>query len=85
MIIQIWMEGYRATEEHGIAQMIGSYEADDFDEAVKKYMEENPGDVRINGRNRYPSDTAYENRPSKYNIWACNLFDNEADARKAFG
>lgn len=31
------------------------------------------------------SEDAYKNRRSSWNIWACNLFDNEADARKSFG
>ena len=88
--VEIWMEGYAATGEHGTAQQIGSYIADSFDEAVQMYINENPSpepgaEVRINTRSRYGSDEAYENRRSNYNIWSCNLFDNETDARVAFG
>lgn len=36
-------------------------------------------------RNRYVSDSAYQSRRSNWNIWACDLFDNETDARKSFG
>lgn len=49
-------------------------------------MEENPNHgIETNKRNRYISDEAYKNRRSNWSIWACNLFDNEADARKSFG
>ena len=56
------------------------------DEAVKDYMSKHTNHgIEENGRNRYMSEDAYNNRRSNWNIWACNLFDNEADARKSFG
>ena len=83
---EIWMEGYAATGEHGTAQMIGKGFGSTFDEAVKDYMSKNPKHgIEENGRNRYISEDAYKNRRSNWNIWACSLFDNEADARKSFG
>lgn len=83
---EIWMEGYRATGERGTAQMIGTGIGDTFDEAVKDYMKWNPKHgIEENGRSRYVSDEVYKNRRSNWNIWACSLFDNEADARKSFG
>ena len=49
-------------------------------------MSKNPKHgIEENGRDNYGSDSAYENRRSNWNIWRCNLFDNEADARKSFG
>jgi hypothetical protein len=83
---EIWMEGYAATCEHGTAQMIGKGFGSTFDEAVKDYMSKNPNHgIEENGKNRYISEDAYKNRRSNWNIWACSLFDNEADARKSFG
>lgn len=71
---QIWMEGYAATGESGTAQMIGEYKAVDFNHAVKQYSDDHLNQVEF-GR-------LGENRHS---IWACELFDNEKDARKFFG
>ena len=69
--IQIWMEGYRATGEHDVAQLIAAYNAKDFDAAMKLYMQDNPGDVTVDERG--------------YTIWACKLYNNQTDARKSFG
>lgn len=83
---EIWVEGYSATGEHGNAQMIGKGFGDSFDEAVKDYMNKNSGHgIQENRRNRYIDDESYQNRRSNWNIWACNLFDNEIDSRKTFG
>ena len=72
--ITLWMEGYAATCEHSPAQNLGTYEALDLDEAVKHYMEGHPDSVEWDrfGRGRHA-------------IWACEIFDNEVDARKSFG
>ena len=72
--IHLWIEGYAATGERGTAQCIGIYEAKDLDDAVKKYMAANPNRVDWDrfGRGRHA-------------IWACEIFDNEAQARKSFG
>ena len=67
----IWVEGYAATGEHGTASLLGSYEAETWDGAVKKYMAENPGRIVVDSRG--------------YTDWGCRLFDNESDARKSFG
>lgn len=83
---EIWMEGYSATGEQSTAQMIGKGFGCTFDEAVRDYMSKNPGHgIRENTRGMYMSEEYYQNRRSNWNIWACNLFDNEADARKSFG
>jgi hypothetical protein len=83
---EIWMEGYIATDEQGTAQMIGTGFGNTFDEAIQDYMSKNPKHgIQVNGRSRYISEEAYQNRRSNWNIWACNLFDNEMDARKLFG
>jgi len=85
---EIWMEGYAATGEHSDAQKIGEAEGDTFDDAVKNYMLRPtllPHGIKENDKSRYRSEEAYANRRSNWNIWACNLFDNETDARKSFG
>jgi len=83
---EIWVEGYSATGEHGTAQMIGKGTGNDFNEAVKDYMKKIPQHgIEENGRDRYITEDAYLNRISNWNIWACNLFDNESDSRKSFG
>lgn len=83
---EIWMEGYAATGEQGIAQMIGKGFGSTFDDAVKDYMSKNiEHGIEENGGNSYISEDAYKKRRSNWNIWACSLFDNDADARKSFG
>lgn len=72
--ISLWMEGYAATGESGTAHCIGTYTATDLDDAVKQYMVAHPNSVHWDrfGRGRHA-------------IWACEIFDNEAQARKSFG
>jgi len=88
--IQLWMEGYAATGESGTAQFIGLYKAYDFDDAVRQYIEDHP-EFKENAlpsrytRESFSSDEAFASRRSNWKIWGCALFDNEADARKAFG
>lgn len=83
---EIWMEGYSATGESAGAQMIGKAIGSSFDEAVTNYMNKTAKHgIEVNGRERYRTDEDYKNRRSNWNIWACSLFDNEADARKSFG
>lgn len=69
----IWMEGYRATGEHGTAQLIGRGNGNTFEEVIQDYMRKDPE----HGIRRTQN--------GGYAIWACELFDNEEDARKAFG
>ena len=72
--ISLWMEGFAATGERQGASMIGTYEAVDLDDAVKQYMETHKGDVDWDSFGR-----------GRHAIWACEIFDNEAEARKSFG
>jgi len=82
----IWMEGYRATEQYSPAQKIGEGVGETFDDAVRDYMSKNENHhIEVNSPERYVSEDAYENRRSNWNIWACSLFDNEEDARKSYG
>ena len=85
MKIQIWIEGHCATGESGTAEMIAEYDAKDFDAAVAQYMKDHPDEVDIYKPEHFYTKADYLNRRSKYKIWGCALFDNEIDARKAFG
>lgn len=83
---EIWMEGFEATGQSGCAQKLGNAKGDTFDDAVRDYMERTPGHlIEAYTRDSFRSDEAYENRRSNWKVWGCALFDNEADARKAFG
>ena len=70
-IFEIWVEGYAVTGNSAGASLLGKYEAETWNEAVKSYMKDNPGRIDVRG--------------DGYTDWGCRLFDNEADARKAFG
>jgi len=89
---EIWMEGYAATGEHSPANLIGKSKGKTFEEACDnfRYSEDILGwnkEVIVKkgsplGLDKNPDGTNRYNRPS---IWACRLWDNEADARKSFG
>lgn len=71
-LYHIWTEGYLATGGSGAAILLGSVEANSFEEACHKV---------IKARNM---DDSNYNR-EKLTYWGCKLFDNEIDARKNFG
>jgi hypothetical protein len=68
----LWMEGYRATGDHGTAQYLGKVEAKTFQEACDVFCKE-----------RMAEPWLYDATRRTY--WGCQIFDNEADARKRFG
>jgi len=83
---QIWMEGFSASGDQSDAQLVGTGNGETFDDAVRDYMNRTPDHgITANTMSRYATSEAYEKRRSNWNIWACDLFDNEADARKSFG
>jgi len=84
-VVEIWMEGYRATGESSTATMLNQYHADSFDEAMKLYMEDNPGYVDVKKVGKNSKSVRDDSFTKEYSIWACRLFDNETDARKSFG
>ena len=63
------MEGYSVTGNSDKASLLGEIEAESFQEACDKLVEEK----------------GYQNLYSGKSIWGCRLFDNEAYARKSFG
>ena len=85
-IYEIWTEGYIATGENQKAFKLGEGKGNTFDEAVGDYMDNNiDHNIELNERNKYISEKYYKNRNSNWNIWGCNLYDNEIDARESFG
>lgn len=68
----IWAEGYRATGEHGTATYMGRALGKDFRDACLNFAKQE----------RWPRDLFDHDRLA---YWCCKLFDNEKDARKAFG
>lgn len=84
---EIWIEGYAATGERSNASFIGKAIGDSFHEACENFRY--PKDITR------PSDgniIVHKGEPLKLDhsrsypsIWACQLFDNEADARASFG
>lgn len=69
-----------ATGEHGTATKLGEFDAENFDKAVEKMLEENPS-----LRSSYDYSQNYITHKWSHRIWACRLFDNEAEARVSFG
>lgn len=75
-MIQVWSEGYAATGESSDAMFHGEFEAVDFADAVHQWL----STLKPESEKKY-----YSYRDGKHMFWACQLFDNEADARKSFG
>lgn len=84
-MIQVWSEGYAATGESATASFMGEVEADSFDEACIKVCGDrlDKNDDGTYRRISYYGEKAGQIGP--YCIWACALYDNEADARGGFG
>ena len=70
----VWVEGYQVTGNEDEARLVGTIEADTFAEACARLMSKPP----------WNDDPSLFNREA-LTYWGCRLFDNETDARKAFG
>ncbi len=83
----VWMQGYAATGEHGVAHLWGTTEARSFKEACHKVaMEKQLLAMSKAERGEIDLTEGYwEYDPHKLTWWGCRLFDNEVDARKSFG
>lgn len=71
---QVWIEGYQATGQSTKATYHGEYEGQDFKEAVTAFK-----DSLTDEHSRQCVDL------NRMTFWGCKFFDNESDARKAFG
>lgn len=69
---EIWSEGYAITGNNGQAYMHGTIKAKNFKDACTRFF--NKKELR---------DDLYD--PKDLTYWGCRLYDNETDARKAFG
>lgn len=74
-IYEIWIEGYKIMGQCGTAKLLGSYSSTSFYEAVEKMLEH---ELELK---KYH----HKSKNGTHSIWACQLFDNELDARKSFG
>lgn len=73
----LWIEGYAATGDGGPAQYLGEYEGEYFEAVAKWAIEKNSRQEW--GTLRYDTDTKV------WSAWGCRIFDNESEARSAFG
>lgn len=71
---EIWVEGYCASGDRANARLLGRVEAATFAEACDKLCA--PADWQKQNGN-------YDRQ--RGTVWGCRLFNNEADARRAFG
>ncbi len=69
----VWSEGYAATGEHAGAMYHGRWPGETFVEAARTWAAQSSSPSCYSERNGVPA------------YWGCRLFDNEQDARKAFG
>lgn len=68
----IWVEGWRSSDGEAPARLVAVMAGPSFQEACDAFAEADGDWKRYYDRDRLT-------------YWGCRLFDNEADARKAFG
>jgi hypothetical protein len=73
----LWTEGYAATGQQSGAECHGQIQGTDFNDAVRNYVAPLPASI-----SHYWDFHATQN---VWTRWGCRAFDNEADARRAFG
>lgn len=69
----IWVEGYAATGDRGIAQRITSAVGESFKDAC----------IRANQAGKFQGYGNFDEK--SLTLWGCRLFDNEYDARMSYG
>ncbi len=79
VIIELWIEGYRLNGDRSKAQFLGNFEGPTLRDAVIHYKQS----LELKHINTaYPWDVI---NTDKLTDWGCRFFNNEADAREAFG
>jgi hypothetical protein len=73
-VFSIWAEGYACTGESSNAAFLGTEEAESFEKACDQLV------AKSNIKELYKKQS-----DGVLTIWGCRLFDNEKDARRAFG
>ena len=80
---EVWVEGYRANGDRGLAWFAGAAEAESLREACVKLAAQ---DAKFGGGAEYGGAPNYRFfDPERMTWWGCVIFDNETDARAAFG
>lgn len=74
---ELWIEGYSVTGADMKACKLADIEGEDFNSAVKAYVEGLP----VGERHWWSVNI----KTGNWSHWGCNSFDNESAARKAFG
>ena len=72
-VYQVWAEGYQASGDRADATFLGTARASSFRGAV---------DII---RDKSETPDLYTFKGDRCFLWGCELFDNEADARRRFG
>lgn len=73
-VYHVWMEGFASTGQTAKACHLGDIEAPDFLTACE-----------IAVKRKFPDDYESLYNKERNTFWGCRLFNNEYDARKAFG
>jgi len=94
---EIWIEGYSITGNSAEASLIGKAFGETFEEACRNFEQPenimrvwpmpNEDPILTHKGEKLKLDLNKDGslRNGRPSIWACKLFDNEADARKSFG
>lgn len=69
----VWIEGHQATGDSSTASKLGTFEASSFRVACIAWA----STLDPDGQELFDQEAL--------TYWGCRLFDNEQDARKAFG
>lgn len=72
MLYEIWVEGFAATGQYGLAHKLGEERGETFEDACAKFM-------------TYRPKLAEVYNPKTNTHWGCKLFDNKLDAMRKFG
>jgi hypothetical protein len=76
--MELWMEGYAATGEHGSATYCGTYPAGtSIPEAARRWVAKDPA--------YRASYLSVDDKKGTASFWGCRFYDNETDARQSFG
>lgn len=74
----LWMEGFSATCESAHAHCLGRSTGRTFDESCAVF-------ARRYNRGKRDGYRMVRSEDGAWSVWGCRIFDNETDARRAFG
>lgn len=79
---EVWVEGFTATGESGQAHLWGKVKARSFKEACHRIACQN---YLKNIEEQEMGLGRWDYNPNRQTLWACRLFETEAEARESFG